>query len=90
MISTSVGTGRAINKLSWDRKDGRRAALGCSDGKLYIYDIGDVGVPRESEWTEFQKTLSGISSGNAQNVLLSSGTGSGDGDAPGPTLNGRS
>jgi dynein intermediate chain, cytosolic len=56
-VSTSVGSNRAINKLEWDRKDGRRAALGSSDGKLYIYDIGDMGIPRESEWTDLQRTI---------------------------------
>lgn len=57
VVSTSVGSNRAINKLEWDRKDGRRAALGSSDGKLYIYDIGDMGMPRESEWTDLQRTV---------------------------------
>ncbi|KAG5721336.1 Cytoplasmic dynein 1 intermediate chain 1 [Termitomyces sp. T112] len=59
VVSTNVGSGRAINKLQWDRKDGRRAALGGSDGHLYVYDIGDMALPRESEWTDLQKTLAG-------------------------------
>ncbi|KAI6034746.1 hypothetical protein BKA83DRAFT_4121794 [Pisolithus microcarpus] len=58
-VTTNVGTGRAINKLEWDRKDGRCAALGCSDGKLYTYDIGDIVIPGESEWTGLQKTSCG-------------------------------
>lgn len=62
-VSTIVGTGKAINKLQWDRKDGRRVALGSSDGKLYIYDIGDMAIPRESEWTDMQRTIVGIASG---------------------------
>lgn len=66
-MSTSVGSGRSINKLEWDRKDGRRAALGGSDGKLYIYDIGDMAVPRESEWSEMQKTVAGIVGGGQAN-----------------------
>ncbi|KAG6854015.1 hypothetical protein C0991_011502 [Blastosporella zonata] len=73
VVSTSVGTGRAINKLQWDRKDGRRAALGGSDGRLYVYDIGDIALPRESEWTDMQKTVAGIvgggqANGTAENV----------------------
>jgi dynein intermediate chain len=60
VVSTPVGSGRAINKMQWDRKDGRRVALGGSDGKLYIYDIGDMGVPRESEWTDMQRTVAGV------------------------------
>lgn len=63
VVSTPVGSDRAINKLKWDHKDGRRAALGGSDGKLYIYDIGDMGIPRESEWTDLQRTIAGIVSG---------------------------
>lgn len=73
-VSTSVASARAINKLQWDHKDGRRVALGCSDGKLYIYDIGDTAIPRESEWTDLQKTIAGmVGSGQANGVV--------DGDA---------
>ena len=60
MVSTSVGTGKALNKFKWDCKDGRRAALGGSDGKLYIYDIGDMAIPRESEWTDLQRSLANM------------------------------
>ncbi|XP_006462059.1 hypothetical protein AGABI2DRAFT_206221 [Agaricus bisporus var. bisporus H97] len=64
VVSTTVGTGlKAINKIQWDRKEGRRAALGGSDGKLYIYDIGDMAIPRESEWTDMQKTVAGMVGG---------------------------
>lgn len=63
VVSTPVGSNRAINKLKWDSKDGRRAAMGGSDGKLYIYDIGDMSIPRETEWTDLQKVISGIISG---------------------------
>jgi len=74
VVSTTVGTGRAINKLQWDRKEGRRAALGGSDGRLYIYDIGDMAIPRETEWTDMQKTVTSIVGG---------GGGSGGGQANG-------
>lgn len=67
MVSTLVGSGRAINKLEWDRKDGRRAALGGSDGKLYVYDIGDMAIPRESEWIDMQKTIAGVVGGGQAN-----------------------
>ncbi|KAI0924765.1 hypothetical protein AcW1_006784 [Taiwanofungus camphoratus] len=65
-VSTTVASGRAINKIQWDRKDGRRAALGGSDGRLYIYDIGDMALPRESEWTDLQRTIAGIVGGGSQ------------------------
>jgi len=73
VVSTTVGSGRGLNKLQWDRKEGRRAAFGGSDGHLYIYDIGDMALPRESEWTDLQKVINGMS-GNAQ----ATGTGSED------------
>ena len=73
VVSTHVGTGRAINKLSWDRKDGRRAALGGSDGKLYVYDIGDMSLPRESEWIDMQKTVSGLGGGGQINGVDGAG-----------------
>lgn len=40
-------------------------ALGGSDGKMYIYDIGDMAIPRETEWTDLQRTLAGLQSGHA-------------------------
>ena len=67
LVSTGVGTNRAINKFAWDRKDGRRAAVGGSDGKLYVFDIGDLAIPRETEWNEMQKTISGIVGGGQTN-----------------------
>ncbi|KAI0372730.1 dynein intermediate chain [Pilatotrama ljubarskyi] len=64
-VSTTVGSGRALNKLRWERKDGRRAAVGGSDGRLYIYDVGDMALPRESEWTDMQRTVANMVSGGA-------------------------
>ncbi|KAG5647883.1 hypothetical protein DXG03_007807 [Asterophora parasitica] len=72
VVSTSVGSGRAINKLQWDYKDGRRAALGGSDGRLYVYDIGDMALPRETEWTDMQKTVAGIVGGGQANGVAES------------------
>ena len=66
VVGTAVGSNRALNKLKWDCKDGRRAALGGSDGRLYIYDIGDMALPRESEWTDMQRTIAGIMGGGPQ------------------------
>ncbi|PPQ63385.1 hypothetical protein CVT24_005650 [Panaeolus cyanescens] len=75
VVSTSVGTGRAINKLQWDRKEGRRAALGGSDGRLYVYDIGDMALPRETEWTDLQKTVAGMVGGGQANGTVEADSG---------------
>ena len=59
-MSTTVSAEHALNKLQWDRKDGRRAILGGSEGRLYVYDIGDMAIPRETEWNDMQKTVTGF------------------------------
>lgn len=58
-----IGGGKAINKLAWEGKEGRRVGLGTSDGKLHVYDIGDMASPRESEWIDLQRTLASFESG---------------------------
>lgn len=73
VVSTAVSE-KAINKFTWDGKDGRRAALGGSDGKLYIYDIGDMAIPRESEWTDLQRTLASMQGGSAQGAVPATDT----------------
>ncbi|WVQ74361.1 hypothetical protein IAR50_003961 [Cryptococcus sp. DSM 104548] len=61
ITSTQVSP-RAINKLAWDRTPlSRKAALGSSDGKVYVYDIAEKLVtPRDGEWVEMQKTVQGM------------------------------
>lgn len=42
LVSTTVGDParpRGLNKLAWERKEGRRAAVGSSDGKVYVYEL---------------------------------------------------
>lgn len=34
--------------------------MGSSDGSVYVYDIGEAAVPHESEWTDLQRTLAGL------------------------------
>ncbi|KAF5362334.1 hypothetical protein D9756_002585 [Leucocoprinus leucothites] len=81
VVSTTVGSGlKAINKLQWDRKEGRRAALGGSDGKLYIYDIGDMAIPRESEWTDMQKTIASMAGGGGSSHVPGHVNGTGESD----------
>ena len=47
--------------------------MGGSDGKLYVYDIGDMALPRESEWTDLQRTLAQIQGGGPQMNMLQDG-----------------
>ncbi|GAA6059754.1 hypothetical protein JCM10212_001962 [Sporobolomyces blumeae] len=57
--STSNGTARraGLNKLAWDKKEGKRCAVGSSDGKVYVYEVAsDVITPREGEWEQMRRT----------------------------------
>jgi dynein intermediate chain len=40
IATTKVGD-RALNKIQWD-KEGKRAAIGSSDGRVHVYDVGEV------------------------------------------------
>lgn len=55
--STTVGSGHALNKLGWDRKDGRHVAMGGSEGVVSIFDLGSLAQPRDSEWSDLQQTI---------------------------------
>ncbi|CAH7674965.1 dynein intermediate chain, cytosolic [Phakopsora pachyrhizi] len=61
-VSTTINPiqPRGLNKLSWEKREGRKVAIGSSDGRVYVYDIGDLALPRESEWDQMRKTLSNI------------------------------
>ncbi|CAG8820548.1 1799_t:CDS:2, partial [Cetraspora pellucida] len=57
IVNTQVGQGKALNKIQWD-KEGRKTAIGSSDGRVHIYDIGELCIPRENEYTLLQKSVS--------------------------------
>ncbi|TIB69759.1 WD40 repeat-like protein [Wallemia mellicola] len=58
-ISNASPSNKAINKMSWERKEGKRVGLGSSDGNLYVYDIGDQATLRggTTEWDDFQSVV---------------------------------
>ncbi|RIA81178.1 WD40-repeat-containing domain protein [Glomus cerebriforme] len=62
IASKKVGD-RALNKLQWD-KEGRRAAIGSSDGRVHIYDIGELCNPRDEEWNIMQSKISEMMDSN--------------------------
>ncbi|CAO3658598.1 unnamed protein product [Umbelopsis vinacea] len=56
-VSTMVGSGKALNKLAWD-KDGKKTAIGSSDGRVYVYELGDIAHPKPEDWHLLQKNIS--------------------------------
>ncbi|KAI0033657.1 cytoplasmic dynein intermediate chain [Vararia minispora EC-137] len=65
-VRTAVSEGHALNKMRWDHKDGRRVAMGGSEGRLHVYDIGDMAIPRETEWNDLQKTVASFAGASSQ------------------------
>ncbi|KAK0552848.1 hypothetical protein OC845_001516 [Tilletia horrida] len=60
---------RALNKLAWDRKDGRRCALGSADGRVYIYELAEsLAAPSEDDFAKFQNTVRRILKGDLTGV----------------------
>ncbi|KAI9291370.1 WD40 repeat-like protein [Neoconidiobolus thromboides FSU 785] len=60
LISTKVSE-CALNKLVW-HDDGMKVAIGSSDGKLYVYELGEFAVPVPEDWEIFQRTLQDLQS----------------------------
>lgn len=62
IVSINVGSSRALNKVKWDKKEGKRVAMGGADGRVYVYDVGGMAIPREEEWIELQKVIAKLMS----------------------------
>ncbi|KAF9153175.1 hypothetical protein BG015_003923 [Linnemannia schmuckeri] len=69
VMSTIVGAGKALNKLSWS-KDGRHAAIGSSDGHVYVYDIGEMATPHAEDWNILQRTVNEMISTQTHGNIL--------------------
>ncbi|KAK2839786.1 hypothetical protein Q5P01_013526 [Channa striata] len=58
--SITVEGNPALNRVRWAHS-GREIAVGDSDGRVRVYDIGEqIAVPRNDEWTRFVRTLAEI------------------------------
>ncbi|KDN41869.1 WD40 repeat-like protein [Tilletiaria anomala UBC 951] len=77
IVRQQAGNGRALNKLAWDRKDGRHAAVGGADGRLYVYDIGELAAPADDAWSKMQDTVAKLLTPNAGKTAGTSPTSSG-------------
>ncbi|GAA5981619.1 hypothetical protein JCM5350_008052 [Sporobolomyces pararoseus] len=54
-----------LNKLAWDKKEGKRCAVASSDGRVYVYEVSqDLVTPREGEWEEMRRTCNSALSSN--------------------------
>lgn len=56
-IVNSKVSDRALNKLQWDQ-EGKKVVIGSSDGRVHVYDVGELCKPRDEEWNIMQTTIS--------------------------------
>ncbi|KAK4055879.1 hypothetical protein OIO90_003136 [Microbotryomycetes sp. JL221] len=67
VMSTNVGpTPKGLNKLAWDRRDGRRVAIGSSDGSVYVYELNaELVTPKEDDWEQVRRVCHAAMSGDS-------------------------
>ncbi|XP_039536635.1 cytoplasmic dynein 1 intermediate chain 1 isoform X3 [Pimephales promelas] len=46
----------ALNRVRW-AAGGKEVAVGDSEGRVWIYDVGELAVPHSEDWTHFGHTL---------------------------------
>jgi len=49
-----------LNKLAWDKREGKKVSMGSIDGRVYVYDIGELALPKENEWDQMRKTFGNL------------------------------
>uniref|UniRef100_A0A3B3RAX7 Cytoplasmic dynein 1 intermediate chain 1 n=1 Tax=Paramormyrops kingsleyae TaxID=1676925 RepID=A0A3B3RAX7_9TELE len=49
----------ALNRVRW-APTGREVAVGDSEGRVWIYDVGELAVPHAEDWTRLVRTLAEI------------------------------
>ncbi|XP_041421838.1 cytoplasmic dynein 1 intermediate chain 1 isoform X3 [Xenopus laevis] len=54
--STAVEGASALNRVRW-AQSGKEVAVGDSEGRVWIYDVGEFAIPHNDEWSRFARTL---------------------------------
>ncbi|XP_048882606.1 cytoplasmic dynein 1 intermediate chain 1 isoform X2 [Brienomyrus brachyistius] len=54
--SVTIEGTSALNRVRW-ASGGREIAVGDSEGRVWIYDVGELAVPHIDEWSRFGRTL---------------------------------
>ncbi|XP_030637295.1 cytoplasmic dynein 1 intermediate chain 1 isoform X2 [Chanos chanos] len=54
--SVTVEGSCALNRVRW-ASGGKEVAVGDSEGRIWIYDVGELAVPHAEDWTKFARTL---------------------------------
>ncbi|XP_071416859.1 cytoplasmic dynein 1 intermediate chain 1 isoform X4 [Pithys albifrons albifrons] len=54
--SVTIEGASALNRVRW-AQTGKEVAVGDSEGRIWVYDVGELAVPHSDEWTRFARTL---------------------------------
>ncbi|KAM4688375.1 cytoplasmic dynein 1 intermediate chain 1 isoform 2-T3 [Discoglossus pictus] len=54
--STTIEGASALNRVRW-AQTGREVAVGDSEGRIWVYDVGEFAIPHSDEWSRFARTL---------------------------------
>ncbi|RXM32250.1 Cytoplasmic dynein 1 intermediate chain 1 [Acipenser ruthenus] len=54
--SVTIEGASALNRVRW-AATGKEVAVGDSEGRVWIYDVGELAVPHAEDWTRFARTL---------------------------------
>ncbi|XP_066094506.1 cytoplasmic dynein 1 intermediate chain 1 isoform X3 [Saccopteryx bilineata] len=54
--SVTIEGASALNRVRW-AQGGKEVAVGDSEGRIWIYDVGELAVPHNDEWARFARTL---------------------------------
>uniref|UniRef100_A0A8C1TWE9 Dynein cytoplasmic 1 intermediate chain 1 n=1 Tax=Cyprinus carpio TaxID=7962 RepID=A0A8C1TWE9_CYPCA len=54
--SVTIEGAPALNRVRW-AAGGKEVAVGDSEGRVWIYDVGELAVPHSEDWAHFGRTL---------------------------------
>ncbi|KAA0710403.1 Cytoplasmic dynein 1 intermediate chain 1 [Triplophysa tibetana] len=54
--SVTIEGAPALNRVRW-ASGGKEVAVGDSEGRVWIYDVGEMAVPHSEDWSHFARTL---------------------------------
>ncbi|XP_062385532.1 cytoplasmic dynein 1 intermediate chain 1 isoform X2 [Sardina pilchardus] len=54
--SVTVEGAPALNRVRW-ASGGKEVAVGDSEGRVWIYDVGEMAAPHSEDWARFARTL---------------------------------
>ncbi|XP_030644657.1 dynein cytoplasmic 1 intermediate chain 1a isoform X3 [Chanos chanos] len=54
--SVTIEGAPALNRVRW-ASGGKEVAVGDSEGRVWIYDVGELAMPHSEDWARFARTL---------------------------------